>query len=73
MQDESGLDYADLASAFDVRLYGRFQRVNTIFSPTMQQSLTAAYATENNLPKLPFAYGYRKPLGPAVQVGTRRP
>jgi TonB family protein len=69
-QDEAGIDYARLAAAFDVRLYGDFSGPNRIFSPGSQAALAAAYALADAAP-LPFRVGYEKRAGSSVQVAVR--
>jgi TonB family protein len=69
-QDETGIDYARLAAAFDVRLYGGFAGPNRIFSSGSQKSLVAAYARADADP-LPFRVGYEKRAGSSVQVAVR--
>ncbi len=72
LQEETGIEYSLLDSAFEVRLYGRFTRVNTLWDATMQSSLIEAYANATNVPELPFAIGYRKQAGPCLQYAFRR-
>ena len=69
-QDETGIDYARLADAFDVRLYGGFSGPNRIFAPESQQSLAQAYR-RNEAEPLPFRVGYEKRAGSSVQVAVR--
>jgi TonB family protein len=71
-QDETGLDYALLAGAFDVRLYGDFSRANRLFAPGSQAALAAAYRNAGAEP-LPFRVGYEKRSGSTVQVAVRDP
>jgi TonB family protein len=69
-QDETGIDYARLAAAFDVRLYGAFSAPNRIFAAGSQRSLVAAYRRDDAGP-LPFRVGYEKRAGSSVQVAVR--
>ena len=69
-QDETGIDYARLAGAFDVRLYGGFSGPNRIFAPGSQVSLATAYRRADADP-LPFRVGYEKRAGSSVQVAVR--
>jgi hypothetical protein len=71
VQDESGIDYDALAGAFTVRLYGRFTRVNSSFPAHLQSSLAAAYRSNGGAKPLPFAVGYEKSAGSALQVALR--
>jgi TonB family protein len=69
-QDETGIDYARLADAFDVRLYGGFSGPNRIFAAGSQKSLASAYRQGDPEP-LPFRVGYEKRAGSSVQVAVR--
>jgi TonB family protein len=69
-QDETGIDYARLAEAFDVRLYGDFAGPNRIFAAGSQKSLAGAYRRTDAEP-LPFRVGYEKRAGSSVQVAVR--
>lgn len=71
VQDESGIDYGELAGAFTVRLYGRFSRVNSSFPAHLQSSLAAAYRSNGGAKPLPFPLGYEKSAGSALQVAVR--
>ncbi len=71
VQDETGIDYAALADAYSVRLYGKFTSVNSSFSKQLQGSLAEAYRRGGARP-LPFRFGYEKNSGSAVQVAVRR-
>jgi hypothetical protein len=74
IQDETGLDYADLKKIGDVKLYGRFAGVHKLFKQ-QQPELVAAYAEagQNTLP-LPFAYSYQKSAERrSMQVVRRSP
>jgi hypothetical protein len=70
VQDETGIDYADLSRDFNVRLYGKFTRPNTSFDQNLQRSLAAAYQKAAVKP-LPFRAGYEKDSGAALQVAVR--
>jgi TonB family protein len=69
-QDETGIDYARLAGAFDVRLYGDFAGPNRVFDAGSQKSLAGAYRRTDAEP-LPFRVGYEKRAGSSVQVAVR--
>jgi hypothetical protein len=73
LQDDSGLDYADLASAFQVRLFGRYKEANRAFAgKNYQESLLKAYqAAGKDVPRVPFRFGYEKVAGTAIQLGVR--
>jgi len=71
-QDETGIDYAQLAREFDVTLYGRFTKSNRLFTPGSQHALAAAYARQPELVRpLGFRVGYEKASGSSVQVAVR--
>lgn len=72
LQEETGIEYSLLDAAFEVRLYGRFTRVNTLWDASMQTSLIEAYAAATDVPELPFAIGYRKQAGPCLQYAFQR-
>lgn len=73
IQDETGLDYSDLARIGPVKLYGSFTRVHALFDPRRQQSLADAY---RNAPvpvePLPFAFSYQKDAGQRSLQVVRR-
>jgi len=69
-QDETGIDYAQLAGTFDVRLYGGFSGPNRVFAAGSQKSLASAYRQADPEP-LPFRVGYEKRAGSSVQVAVR--
>lgn len=71
VQDETGVAYKLLEKSFDVRLYGSFRAVNTLFDGRPQQALRQAYATRKDIEALPFSIGYRKAGGSALMVATR--
>jgi hypothetical protein len=71
-QDETGIDYALLESAFDVTLYGHYQRAHRIFSGTANASLAAAYANREDVRPIGFRVGYEKQSGSSVQIAVRR-
>jgi hypothetical protein len=70
-QDETGIEYAKLADAFTVTLYGRFTRSHPRFSPVSQSTLASAYKASTNVRPLPFVVGYQKESGSSVQVAVR--
>jgi hypothetical protein len=70
VQDETGIEYGELARTFPVRLYGKFTRTNPSFSGGLQQALAAAYRSGGVKP-LPFRFGYEKNAGSALQVAVR--
>jgi hypothetical protein len=73
LQDDSGLDYADLVKAFDVRLYGRLVAPNRSFQGRDYQSaLVKAYRRQRGAPRLAFRFGYEKVAGTAIQYAVRR-
>ena len=71
-QDETGLDYADLAKRFQVVLYGKFTAANKLFMKGVQRALAKAYKSDKDVKPLPFKVGYKKESGSCVQVATRK-
>ncbi|MCX7891537.1 MAG: TonB C-terminal domain-containing protein [Burkholderiales bacterium] len=71
VQDETGIDYAELAQRFDVALHGRFVRPHPLFGADAQRSLAAAYRERADVPPLAFRIGYEKDAGSNLQVATR--
>lgn len=71
-QDETGIDYAELAERFTVALYGKFTKANKLFIEGIQRSLAKAYKTRKDVEPLPFKVGYKKESGSCVQVAVRR-
>jgi hypothetical protein len=71
VQDETGIDFADLADTFRVRLYGKFTAPNRAFSGDLQRTLAAAYRSGAPVKALPFRLGYEKNAGSALQVAVR--
>jgi hypothetical protein len=72
LEDETGVAYSALTPRFDVTLFGRFDRVNTLFSGRPQRALTEAYATRDDVRELPFPIGYRKNKGSCLQLAKRK-
>jgi len=73
VQDETGLDYKDLAKRFDVALYGDFERAYHLWTAGVQRELATAYKESKDVKKLPFRVGYSKDAGSCMQVATRKP
>lgn len=71
VQDESGIDYAELAAVFEVRLYGEFEVPHEEFSASLQSSLREAYDVGPVL-ELPFRFGYWKNGLWCMQIAHRR-
>ncbi len=72
VQEETGVNYDELAAVFDVRLFGTFERPNNNFSSHLQRTLVAAYDERTDIEPLPFDYGYWKPEGYGLQYAWRR-
>lgn len=60
VQDETGLNYKDLAKIGPVTLYGNFIKPLGLFKSTKQLTLAEAYKTAKEKKKLPFAFSYIK-------------
>jgi len=72
IQDETGLEYADLKKMGTVRLYGRFSGVFRLFNQNSQRELAAAYLKAGQQNVLPFAFSYQKsPNQRSLQVVRR--
>ena len=72
VQDETGLDYRDLAKRFEVQLYGRFERAHKLWTEGVQRELATAYKESKNVKALKFKFGYEKNAGSCVQVAIRK-
>lgn len=72
VQDETGIDYGLLATAYDVTLFGKYDRAHRLFASSLNQALAAAYASRDDVRPLGFRVGYEKRLGSSVQVAVRR-
>ncbi|MDO9024417.1 hypothetical protein [Zwartia sp.] len=60
LQDETGLNYTDLAVIGPVDLYGGFLYPHELFNRKKQESLGKAYRESKNVKPLPFAFSYNK-------------
>ena len=60
VQDETGVDYAQLKKIGNVQLYGGFSLPFEQFSPHKQQSLAQAYKQATDVKPIPFAFSYNK-------------
>jgi hypothetical protein len=61
VQDETGLEFRDLARVGAVKLYGSFKQVHGLFDKDRQKTLAAAYRdAPNKIEPLPFAFSYLK-------------
>ena len=73
VQDETGLDYRELAKIGPVRLYGNFTQTYHLFKTTTQRALAAAYKAEKAKGELPFAFSYLKRADARSMQIVRRP
>lgn len=71
VQDESGIDYRELARAFQVTLYGRFSSPHPLFAPDAQRSLAEAYERAQGLKPLNFRISYQRQGSANLQVAVR--
>jgi hypothetical protein len=71
-QDETGIDYAVLSQAFDVTLYGHYQRAHRLFSSAANGALAVAYTNRDDIRPIGFRVGYEKQSGSSVQIAVRR-
>lgn len=72
VQDETGIDYADLARVFDVTLYGNFTGPHRLFNPQAQRSLVLAYEAAKDVRPLPFRVSYQRQATSNLQVAVRQ-
>jgi hypothetical protein len=73
VQDETGLDYSDLARIGPVKLYGSFTRAHALFDSKRQKSLADAYrSAAGAVDPLPFAFSYQKDAGQRSLQVVRR-
>jgi hypothetical protein len=73
VQDETGLEYDAMASAFNVRLYGEYVGAHRLFKEATNPSLVRAYKERaKDVRPLDFRLGYQKQAGSAIQVATRK-
>jgi len=73
VQDETGLDYGDLAHIGPVKLYGSFTRAHALFDSKRQKSLADAYrSAQGPVDPLPFAFSYQKDAGQRSLQVVRR-
>lgn len=73
VQDETGLEYDEMAKHFDVQLYGQYAGPQRLFKEATNPSLVLAYKQRaNEIRPLNFQLGYEKETGSAIQIGIRR-
>lgn len=60
IQDETGLNYTNLAQIGPVDLYGGFLYPHELFNRKKQESLAQAYRESKDVKPLPFAFSYNK-------------
>ena len=60
VQDETGLNYTQLAKIGTVDLYGGFLYPHELFNRKKQESLAKAYKESKSVKPLPFAFSYNK-------------
>lgn len=72
VQDETGLEYADLKKIGAVTLYGNFRQTHHLFKNTTQKELAVAYRHARHTPSVPFAFSYLKEAGlRSLQIARR--
>jgi hypothetical protein len=73
VQDETGLEYDEMAKKFNVRLYGEYVEAHHLFKEATNASLIKAYRNRaKEVRPLNFQLGYEKAAGSAIQVATRQ-
>jgi hypothetical protein len=72
-QDETGLDIVPYSENFDLQLFGKFIRPNTLWakSPSAQR-LANYYQLHPSKQELPFLLGYEKAGGSMLMIGHRK-
>lgn len=74
VQDETGVDFAQLKKIGKADLYGGFSLPFEQFSPHKQQSLAQAYRQATDIKPMPFAFSYNKEHERrSVQIVRREP
>jgi hypothetical protein len=71
VQDETGIEYTQLARHFDVKLYGRFTKPHSLFNKEAQRSLAEAYQTQPGIKPLTFRVSYQREPEANLQVAVR--
>jgi hypothetical protein len=71
VQDETGIEYTQLAKAFEVKLYGNFSKPHPIFNQESQRALAHAYKSNANVRPLPFRVSYQRQPEANLQVAVR--
>jgi hypothetical protein len=71
IQDETGIEYGQLAKVFNVTLHGRFTQPHHLFGEKAQRSLAAAYRSASGVKPLPFRMSYQRLDGANLQVAWR--
>jgi TonB family protein len=72
VQDETGIDYALLAAAFRITLYGNFRQPHELFNKDAQRSLAQAYAAQKaGVRPLSFRTSYQRLPDANLQVAVR--
>jgi hypothetical protein len=71
VQEETGIDYADLARVFNVTLYGNFTGPHHLFNPQAQRSLVLAYEAAKDVRPVPFRVSYQRQATSNLQVAVR--
>lgn len=71
LQDETGIEYTALATAFDVKLYGRFTKPHQLFNQEAQKALAQAYKERQDVKPLTFRVSYQRQPEANLQVANR--
>jgi hypothetical protein len=72
VQDETGIEYALLATRFNVKLYGKFTKPHQLFNQERQRSLAEAYRQATDVKPLPFRVSYQRQPEANLQVAVRK-
>jgi len=73
VQDDSGIPFRYLATGWDLKFFGRYQKPIELFAKQDQPDLRAAYDAIGGGPQIPFGSGYHtNPDGANILVAVKR-
>jgi hypothetical protein len=72
-QDETGLDIVPYSENYDLQLFGKFIKPNTLWAKSSSAQRLATYYEEHpSKQELPFLLGYEKAGGSMLMIGKRK-
>jgi hypothetical protein len=72
-QDETGLDIIPYSENYDLQLFGKFIKPNTLWAKSPSAQRLAAYYQEHpSKQELPFLLGYEKAGGSILMIGQKK-